>query len=41
MFQQLIACHPQGALVALAKISIKHEQNMNGIQIDIDFPYEL
>jgi hypothetical protein len=27
MFRQLIACHPQGALVVLAKITIKHEHS--------------
>jgi hypothetical protein len=27
MFRQLIACHPQGALMVLAKISIKHEHS--------------
>jgi hypothetical protein len=28
MFRQLIACHPQGALVVLAKITIKHEHSI-------------
>jgi hypothetical protein len=27
MFRQHIACHPQGALTALAKITIKHEHS--------------
>ena len=27
MFRQRIACHPQGALMVLAKITIKHEHS--------------
>jgi hypothetical protein len=27
MFRQLIACHPQGTFMVLAKITIKHEHS--------------
>ena len=30
MFRQHIACHPQGALMVLAKITIKHEHSSGG-----------
>jgi hypothetical protein len=33
MFRQHIACHPQGALMVLAKITVKHEHSISVMRV--------